>query len=135
MAVELITDQLPMTPSRKVPPQFGARIVAGAGTYDTAHSIHLAKAFVSLHIHAVLLASAQFLDIGAAQRGCRGVVGADCLPRVAETGDVARKNPGADVDAGARIEEVAFADAVPGEGAEPARVCLYEPVTRADRAL
>ncbi|AYV45760.1 DUF4126 domain-containing protein [Caulobacter flavus] len=28
-AVELITDQLPMTPSRKVPPQFGARIVAG----------------------------------------------------------------------------------------------------------
>jgi len=29
-AVELVTDQLPSTPSRKVPPQFGARIVAGA---------------------------------------------------------------------------------------------------------
>src|SRR5271165_6179627 len=28
--VELITDQLPSTPSRKVPPQFGARIVSGA---------------------------------------------------------------------------------------------------------
>jgi uncharacterized membrane protein len=28
--VELITDQLPETPSRKVPLQFGARIVAGA---------------------------------------------------------------------------------------------------------
>jgi uncharacterized membrane protein len=29
-AAELITDQLPSTPSRKVPPQFGARIVMGA---------------------------------------------------------------------------------------------------------
>jgi uncharacterized membrane protein len=29
-AVELITDQLPKTPSRKVPMQFGARIVSGA---------------------------------------------------------------------------------------------------------
>jgi uncharacterized membrane protein len=28
--VEFITDQLPSTPSRKVPPQFGARIVSGA---------------------------------------------------------------------------------------------------------
>jgi uncharacterized membrane protein len=28
--VELVTDQLPATPSRKVPPQFGARIVSGA---------------------------------------------------------------------------------------------------------
>ena len=28
--VELITDQLPSTPSRKVPPQFGARVVSGA---------------------------------------------------------------------------------------------------------
>lgn len=28
--VELFTDQLPSTPSRKVPPQFGARIVGGA---------------------------------------------------------------------------------------------------------
>lgn len=28
-AVELVTDQLPSTPSRKVPPQFGARIVLG----------------------------------------------------------------------------------------------------------
>ncbi len=28
-AVELVTDQLPFTPSRKVPPQFGARIVSG----------------------------------------------------------------------------------------------------------
>lgn len=28
--VELITDQLPSTPSRKVPQQFGARIVVGA---------------------------------------------------------------------------------------------------------
>jgi uncharacterized membrane protein len=27
---ELVTDQLPSTPSRKVPPQFGARIVSGA---------------------------------------------------------------------------------------------------------
>jgi uncharacterized membrane protein len=27
--VELVTDQLPQTPSRKVPPQFGARIVSG----------------------------------------------------------------------------------------------------------
>jgi len=27
--VELVTDQLPKTPSRKVPPQFGARIVMG----------------------------------------------------------------------------------------------------------
>ncbi|TCU15189.1 DUF4126 family protein [Rhizobium sullae] len=29
-AVELITDQLPATPSRKVPMQFGARIIMGA---------------------------------------------------------------------------------------------------------
>ena len=28
-AVELVTDQLPSTPSRKVPPQFAARIVTG----------------------------------------------------------------------------------------------------------
>ncbi|MBB3932150.1 putative membrane protein [Kaistia hirudinis] len=28
--VELVTDQLPSTPSRKVPPQFGARIISGA---------------------------------------------------------------------------------------------------------
>jgi len=28
--VELVTDQLPATPSRKIPVQFGARIVAGA---------------------------------------------------------------------------------------------------------
>jgi uncharacterized membrane protein len=28
--VEYVTDQLPSTPSRKVPPQFGARIVSGA---------------------------------------------------------------------------------------------------------
>jgi uncharacterized membrane protein len=28
--VELVTDQLPATPSRKVPVQFGARLVAGA---------------------------------------------------------------------------------------------------------
>jgi uncharacterized membrane protein len=28
-AAELVTDQLPSTPSRKVPPQFGARIVSG----------------------------------------------------------------------------------------------------------
>ncbi len=27
---ELVTDQLPNTPSRKVPPQFGARIISGA---------------------------------------------------------------------------------------------------------
>ncbi|WP_271169172.1 DUF4126 family protein [Hansschlegelia plantiphila] len=27
---ELVTDQLPSTPSRRVPPQFGARIVSGA---------------------------------------------------------------------------------------------------------
>ncbi|TIL50800.1 MAG: DUF4126 domain-containing protein, partial [Mesorhizobium sp.] len=29
---ELVTDQLPSTPSRKVPQQFGARIVVGAFT-------------------------------------------------------------------------------------------------------
>ncbi len=28
--IELITDQLPSTPSRKTPPQFGARLVSGA---------------------------------------------------------------------------------------------------------
>ena len=28
--IELVTDQLPSTPSRKTPPQFGARIVSGA---------------------------------------------------------------------------------------------------------
>jgi uncharacterized membrane protein len=28
-AAELVTDQLPSTPSRKVPPQFGARLVMG----------------------------------------------------------------------------------------------------------
>jgi uncharacterized membrane protein len=28
--VELVTDQLPSTPSRKVPPQFGTRVVIGA---------------------------------------------------------------------------------------------------------
>ncbi|WP_192247887.1 DUF4126 domain-containing protein, partial [Mesorhizobium silamurunense] len=30
--VELVTDQLPSTPSRKVPQQFGARIIVGAFT-------------------------------------------------------------------------------------------------------
>ncbi len=30
--VELVTDQLPSTPSRKVPQQFGARLVSGAFT-------------------------------------------------------------------------------------------------------
>jgi uncharacterized membrane protein len=34
-AVELITDQLPTTPSRKVPMQFGARIIMGALTGAT----------------------------------------------------------------------------------------------------
>jgi uncharacterized membrane protein len=29
-AVELVTDQLPSTPSRTVPPQFGARLLSGA---------------------------------------------------------------------------------------------------------
>ena len=29
-AAELVTDQLPSTPSRTVPPQFGARLVSGA---------------------------------------------------------------------------------------------------------
>jgi uncharacterized membrane protein len=33
--VELVTDQLPSTPSRKVPMQFGARIVSGALTGAT----------------------------------------------------------------------------------------------------
>src|SRR3569623_943047 len=28
--VELVTDQLPQTPSRKVPPQFAARVISGA---------------------------------------------------------------------------------------------------------
>lgn len=28
--VEFVTDQLPSTPSRKVPPQFGARVISGA---------------------------------------------------------------------------------------------------------
>jgi uncharacterized membrane protein len=38
--VELLTDQLPSTPSRKVPPQFAARIVMGAlsGSAIAAHS-------------------------------------------------------------------------------------------------
>jgi len=37
---ELVTDQLPSTPSRKVPPQFGARVVMGAlsGATIAAHS-------------------------------------------------------------------------------------------------
>jgi uncharacterized membrane protein len=30
LVVELITDQLPKTPSRKSPPQFGARLITGA---------------------------------------------------------------------------------------------------------
>jgi uncharacterized membrane protein len=30
LVVELVTDQLPSTPSRTVPPQFGARLVTGA---------------------------------------------------------------------------------------------------------
>jgi uncharacterized membrane protein len=30
LVVELITDQLPKTPSRKTPPQFGSRLVTGA---------------------------------------------------------------------------------------------------------
>ncbi|MEN4473079.1 DUF4126 family protein [Mycolicibacterium cosmeticum] len=30
LVVELVTDQLPSTPSRKVPPQFGARLLTGA---------------------------------------------------------------------------------------------------------
>lgn len=34
-AVELITDQLPTTPSRKVPMQFGARLIMGALTGAT----------------------------------------------------------------------------------------------------
>ncbi|MGV2104157.1 DUF4126 family protein [Rhizobium sp. 21-4511-3d] len=34
-AVELVTDQLPTTPSRKVPMQFGARIIMGALTGAT----------------------------------------------------------------------------------------------------
>ncbi|MGB3026586.1 DUF4126 domain-containing protein [Paradevosia shaoguanensis] len=29
-AIELVTDQLPNTPSRKVPPQFAARVISGA---------------------------------------------------------------------------------------------------------
>ena len=29
-AIELVTDQLPSTPSRTVPPQFGARLISGA---------------------------------------------------------------------------------------------------------
>lgn len=39
---ELVTDQLPKTPSRKVPPQFGARIVLGGlsgGCIGAAHAM------------------------------------------------------------------------------------------------
>ncbi|PZU09126.1 DUF4126 domain-containing protein [Sphingomonas sp.] len=39
---ELVTDQLPSTPSRKVPQQFGARLVTGAlagGTIGAAHAM------------------------------------------------------------------------------------------------
>ncbi|QJU59463.1 DUF4126 domain-containing protein [Sphingomonas sp. AP4-R1] len=46
-AGELVTDQLPSTPSRKVPPQFGARIVMGAlagGTIGAAHGALAAAA-------------------------------------------------------------------------------------------
>jgi uncharacterized membrane protein len=50
-AAELVTDQLPSTPSRKVPPQFGARIVMGAlcgGTIGAAHETLLLGAIAGI---------------------------------------------------------------------------------------
>ena len=40
---------------------------------------------------------------------------------------IAGENPGADVNARARLEELAFADAVDGQRGQPCRVDLHEP--------
>ena len=71
--------------------------------------------------------AADLLDVGAAQLGMGSVVGTDRFPRVAEALDVAGEDPGADVDARARIEEIALADAVGRQRGQPRRVDLHEP--------
>ena len=46
-AAELVTDQLPSTPSRTVPPQFGARLVSG-GLCGAAIGYGLASLWIGL---------------------------------------------------------------------------------------
>ncbi len=67
------------------------------------------------------------VGVGAAQRCAARVVGADGLPRVAQTGDVARQDPGAYVDAGAGVEQVVLGDPVAGQLRQPGGIDLHEP--------
>ena len=71
--------------------------------------------------------AANLVDIGTPQHRARRVVGTDRLPGVTEPVDVAGENPGADMDVGAGLEQVAFSDSVSGQRGKPARVDLHQP--------
>lgn len=86
LVVELITDQLPKTPSRKVPPQFIARILTGgfAGAVIGSASFHTFIGTGAGMIGAVLgtLAGAELRSRVAAARGGNdrpGAFGEDAL--------------------------------------------------------
>ena len=74
--------------------------------------------------------AADLVDVGAAQGRIGGVVGTDRIPRVAQALDVAGEDPGADVDAGARVEEIALADAVGGQRGSHAELICMSPMSR-----
>jgi uncharacterized membrane protein len=76
---ELVTDQLPSTPSRKVPPQFGARIVMGAlsGAAIAASSNDSLNALIGGAVAGILGAVAGTLGGSAARAWLAGVFGKD----------------------------------------------------------
>jgi hypothetical protein len=55
---------------------------------------------------------ADLVDVGTAQCETGGVLGTDRIPRVAQALDVAGHDPGADVEAGSGVEEIALVNAL-----------------------
>jgi hypothetical protein len=66
------------------------------------------------------------LGVGAAQSWITGVVGTHRVPGVAQSGYVARKDPGSDVNARAGVEEVVLGDPVASQRRQPRGVDLHE---------
>jgi uncharacterized membrane protein len=72
LVVELVTDQLPSTPSRKVPPQFGARLLTGgfaAAVLVTGAVYHAKTGTVVSGVGAGMIGAVLGTLIGAEARG------------------------------------------------------------------